>query len=228
MIILCLYVEKKSNLISLCSAFPGLTETGLKIFLFYLIFFFLIQASQLVWANWISRSKKAKERHHWTAIELCFLWPPLLAPISFCAFTNHKMRCKTGQICQVDPTNKVNRAYQVCLGSLDKSGRWNKPGRSDRSGRAVLPLSSLQTSPLWFSAPGWKVWSNKWMKTAQFEPWRAPAGLSALRHFGSASLSCWQSHWHQRHLRKTERPLSALRLPTRLQLSLPTTAWLAD
>lgn len=57
--------------------------------------------------------------------------------------------------------------------------------------------------------------ASKRIKTALFQPWQAPAGLSALRHFGSASLSCWQSHWHQRHFSHTVRPLSAPRLPTR-------------
>lgn len=75
-----------------------------------------------------------------------------------------------------------------------------------------LPLLKPPSSDM---SPRRKAASKKRIKTALFKPWQAPAGLSALRHFGSASLSCWQSHWHQRHFSHTERPLSAPRLPTR-------------
>lgn len=78
--------------------------------------------------------------------------------------------------------------------------------------RCFLPLLKPPSSDM---NPQRKAASKKRIKTALFKPWQAPAGLSALRHFGSASLSCWQSHWHQRHFSHTERPLSAPRLPTR-------------
>lgn len=75
--------------------------------------------------------------------------------------------------------------------------------------------------------PQRKAASQKRIKTGLFRSWRAPAGRSPRRHFGSASLSCWQSHWHQRHFSRTEQPLSAPRLPARPNHSVWTTHCLA-
>lgn len=108
--------------------------------------------------------------------------------------------------------------------SLPPSPPWNKKKNACRLAGAVAyciatPLPSpsrLEAAyPAYHPFPPPKKGKKNGSKLPLFKPWQAPAGLSALRHFGSASLSCWQSHWHQRHFSHTVRPLSAPRLPAR-------------